>query len=69
MLHHIDKTSLPSYSLEHIFSHYEKDTVANERAEQEHFAPQLTKASLFKTTADVIQAAKTVFKDTYLKKS
>ena len=65
MLHHFDKTDLEKYSLEEMFSNYD-DEGANGFFEQQRFAPQLTKASVFKTTADVVAGAKTAFKKKYL---
>jgi len=65
MLHHFDKTDLEQYSLEEIFSHYDDDNAA--LFETERFAPFLTAASKFKTTADVIQGAKNAFRATYMK--
>lgn len=67
MLHHFDKTDLASYSLEHIFESYDDEVAAQGVNEKQRFAPQLTKASKYKTTNDVVQAAKTTFKETYMK--
>ena len=64
MLHHVDKSDLERFSLEEIFSKYDEENA--DLFEQERFAPQLTKASIFKTTADVVKGAKTAFKKKYL---
>ena len=65
MLHHVDKVNLEQFSLEEIFSRYDDDNAAF--FENERFAPQLTLASKFKTTADVIQGSKEAFKNSYMK--
>ena len=65
MLHHVDKVNLEQFSLEEIFSRYDDENAAF--FENERFAPQLTLASKFKTTADVIQGSKEAFKNSYMK--
>ena len=60
MLHFFDKVNLKSYSLEKIFRKFDDEDDAF--WEQERFAPFLTEASQYGTTADVIQAAKSIFK-------
>ena len=60
MLHFFDKVNLASYSLEKIFSRFDDENDAY--FDQERFAPFLTEASQYGTTADVIQAAKNIFR-------
>jgi Ca2+-binding EF-hand superfamily protein len=51
MLHHFNKSNLEAYSLENIFSRYDKENASY--IEKERFAPLLTNASIFKKPADV----------------